>query len=79
MGEDLGRGLGFFCLEDKLGEGEGEGKGGRNFERRRILGNRLVFGNSHRDTIVAGNFGLTGQETTTIPGAMESKRLFLVG
>jgi hypothetical protein len=33
--------------------------------------NRLVFGNSHRDTVVAGNFGLGGQETTRIPGARE--------
>jgi hypothetical protein len=44
-----------------------------------ILVNSLVLGNSHRDTIVAGNFGLGGQETARIPGARESERLFLVG
>jgi hypothetical protein len=30
-------------------------------------------------TIVTGKFGLEGQETARIPGARESKRLFLVG
>jgi len=30
-------------------------------------------------TVVAGSFGLRGQETARIPRARESKRLFLVG
>jgi hypothetical protein len=55
-GEDLERALVFLFLEQKLGEGEGE----RNYERRRTLGNKLVFGNSHRDTVVVGNFWLGG-------------------
>jgi hypothetical protein len=41
--------------------------------------NNLFFGNSHRDIVVAGNFGLGGQETARIPGAREPERLFLVG
>jgi len=32
----------------------------------------------HRDTVVAGNFGLGGQETVRIHGAREPERLFLV-
>jgi hypothetical protein len=61
-----------------LGGEIGEEGGGRNSERRRLV-NNLVFGNSHRDTVVAGNFGLGGQETARIPGARELERLFLVG
>jgi hypothetical protein len=30
-------------------------------------------------TVVAGNFGLRGQETARIPGTREPERLFLVG
>jgi len=30
-------------------------------------------------TVVTGNFGLEGQETTKIPGAREPERLLLVG
>jgi len=41
--------------------------------------NNLVFGNSHRDTAIAGNFGHGVQETTRIPGDREPKRLYLVG
>jgi hypothetical protein len=41
--------------------------------------NNLVFGNSLRDTVVSGNFGLGGQETARIPIAREPERLFLVG
>jgi hypothetical protein len=37
------------------------------------------FGEVSQDTVVAGNFGLGGQETVRIPGARESERLFLVG
>jgi hypothetical protein len=55
-GEDLERGLFFLFLEEKLGDGEGE----RNYERRRTLGNKLFFGNSHRDIVVVGNVGLGG-------------------
>jgi hypothetical protein len=47
--------------------------------RRRRLMNNLVFGNSLRDIVVVGNFGLRGQETARILGAREPKRLFLVG
>jgi hypothetical protein len=52
--------------------------------RRRRGGNNSFAGtilleDSHRGTIVAGNFGLGGQETVRIPGARESERLFLVG
>jgi hypothetical protein len=37
------------------------------------------FGELSQGTVVAGNFGLEGQETARIPGARESERLFLVG
>jgi hypothetical protein len=40
--------------------------------------NRL-FWELSQGTVVAGNFGLRGQETTRIPGAREPERLFLVG
>jgi hypothetical protein len=39
----------------------------------------ILLEDSHMGTIVAGNFGLGGQETIRIPGARESERLFLVG
>jgi hypothetical protein len=38
-----------------------------------------VLGRFYRDIVVAGNFGLGGQETTRILGYREPKRLFLVG
>jgi hypothetical protein len=38
----------------------------------------MVFVKLSQGTVV-GNFGLGGQETTRIPGARESERLFLVG
>jgi hypothetical protein len=38
----------------------------------------MVFGELSQGTVVAGNFGLWGQETVRIPGARESERLFLV-
>jgi hypothetical protein len=41
--------------------------------------NKIVLGNFYRGTVVAGNFGLGGQETARIPGARELERLFLVG
>ena len=41
--------------------------------------NNLFFWNSHRDTIVAGNFVLEGQETARILGARKLERLFLFG
>jgi hypothetical protein len=37
------------------------------------------LGKFYRGTVVAGNFGLGGQETARIPGAREPERLFLVG
>jgi hypothetical protein len=39
----------------------------------------VLFEDSHRGTVVAGNFGLRGQETVMIPRARELERLFLVG
>jgi hypothetical protein len=39
----------------------------------------VLLEDSHRGTVVAGNFGLGGQETVRIPGAREPKMLFLVG
>jgi hypothetical protein len=39
----------------------------------------MVFGKLSQGTVVAGNFGLGGQETARIPGAREPERLFLVG
>jgi hypothetical protein len=39
----------------------------------------ILLEDSHRGTVVVGNFGLEGQETVRIPGARESERLFLVG
>jgi hypothetical protein len=47
--------------------------------RRRKLEGKIVLGNFYRGTVVAGNFGLGGQETARIPGAREPERLFLVG
>ena len=37
------------------------------------------FGELSHGTVVAGKFGLVGQETAKIPGARELERLFLVG
>jgi hypothetical protein len=76
--EGRGLGEGSFVVWFLGGEIGGRRRG-RNSERRRRLVNILVFGNSHRDTVVAGNFGLGGQETARIPGAREPERLFLVG
>jgi hypothetical protein len=72
-GEDKeeGRGLGegsHFVLENSARGGRGGGK----------LGEQL-FWELSQGTVVAGNFGLGGQETARIPGARESERLFLVG
>jgi hypothetical protein len=39
----------------------------------------VLLEDSHRGTVVAGNFGLGGQETVRIPRAREPERLFLVG
>jgi hypothetical protein len=39
----------------------------------------VLLEDSHRGIVVAGNFGLEGQETVRIPGAREPERLFLVG
>jgi hypothetical protein len=46
--------------------------GGENWENR-------AFRKLSQGTVVAGNFGLRGQETARIPRARESERLFLVG
>jgi hypothetical protein len=48
-------------------------------EKKEEIGRTIVLGNSHRALVVAGNFGLGGQETARIPGARELERLFLVG
>jgi hypothetical protein len=37
------------------------------------------FGELSHGIVIAGNFGLEGQETTRIPKAREPERLFLVG
>jgi hypothetical protein len=74
-GEDLEGGSFFW---GKFGE---EG-GGRNSEGDREEGGNWknnCFGELSQGTVVAGNFGLGGQETTRIPGARELERLFLVG
>jgi hypothetical protein len=73
--------------EENKEEGRGLGEGSsfiwdklwKRGKRRRKLGEHIVLGNSYRGTIVAGNFGLGGQETARIPGARYPKRLFLVG
>jgi hypothetical protein len=39
----------------------------------------ILFWELSQGTVVAGNFGLGGQETARIPGAREPERLFLVG
>jgi hypothetical protein len=73
----LERGL-FFVL-GKIG---GRRRQGRNSEKRRKkeeIGGKDCFGDFYRGTVVAGNFGLGGQETARIPGAREPERLFLVG
>jgi hypothetical protein len=61
----------------------GRRRQGGNSEREREEGGnwrtKIVLGNFYRDTAVAGNFGLGGQETARIPGAKEPERLFLVG
>jgi hypothetical protein len=73
----LERGLFFFLGE--IGEEEGKEEILKERGRRRKLEEQIVLGNFYRDTVVAGNFGLGGQETARIPGARESERLFLVG
>jgi hypothetical protein len=76
MGDDLERGL---CFERNWGRM----RQGRNSERERgrrwKLEEQIVLGRFYKNTVVTGNFGLGGQETARIPGARESKRLFLVG
>jgi hypothetical protein len=47
--------------------------------RRRRRNWRNGFEKLSQGTVVAGNFGLRGQETARIPGAREPERLFLVG
>jgi len=58
----------------KLGE-----KGGKETVLVATVFLTVLLEDSHRGTIVAGNFGLEGQETVRIPRARESERLFLVG
>jgi hypothetical protein len=66
-----------------LGKFGGRRRQGRNFEREREGGGNsrknIVLGNFYMGTVVAGNFGLRGQETARILGAREPKRLFLAG
>jgi hypothetical protein len=64
----LGEGSHFVLEISARGEGEEE----ENWENR-------WFWKLSQGTVVAGNFGLGGQETTRIPGAREPERLFLVG
>jgi hypothetical protein len=70
-GEDLEGGLSFW----------GEKEEGKEEEEKKeeIGGEKIVLGDFYRGTVVAGNFGLGGQETTRIPRARELERLFLVG
>jgi hypothetical protein len=77
--KEEGRGLGegyfvFFFWRRNWGKKEEE-----EILKEEEIGEHIGFGNSHRDTVVAGKFGLRGQETARIPGARESERLFLVG
>jgi hypothetical protein len=64
----LERGSHFGLEISARGEGGGGGKLGEQ-----------AFWKLSQGTVVAGNFGLGGQETARIPGARESERLFLVG
>jgi hypothetical protein len=64
----LGEGSHFGLEIFARGEGEGGGK----------LGEPIIL-ETLTGTVVAGNFGLRGQETARIPGAREPERLFLVG
>ena len=48
-----------------------DGGGGENWKN--------CFGELSQGTVVAGNFGLEGQEIARIPGARDPERLFLVG
>jgi hypothetical protein len=66
----------------KILEEEGRRRFWKGGERRRRLEDIYCFflgGDFYRGTVVAGNFGLGGQETARIPGAREMERLFLVG
>jgi hypothetical protein len=60
-----------------LGEEEGGGQETTVLAATVLL--TVLLEDSHRGTVVAGNFGLGGQETVRIPGAREPERLFLVG
>jgi hypothetical protein len=81
-GEGRTRGGGSFVLGDILVYGKvrkfGEEEGGRGVTTV-LVATTVFLEDSHRGTIVAGNFGLGGQETVRIPGAREPERLFLVG
>jgi len=55
-----------------LGEEEGGGE-------ETVLAATILLEDSHKGTVVAGKFGLRGQEIVRIPGARKSERLFLVG
>ena len=46
--------------------------------RKQFLAATVLLEDSHRGTVVAGNFGLGGQEIVRILGAREPDRLFLV-
>jgi hypothetical protein len=79
--KEEGRGLGegsFFL--GKIGEEEGKEEILKERgKKEEIGGHRLFWGDFTGALVVAGNFGLGGQETTRIPGAREPERLFLVG
>jgi hypothetical protein len=61
-GEDLEEGA-HFCL--RISEFLKDRGGGGNWEN--------CFGELSQGTVVAGNFGLGGQETAKIPGARERR------
>lgn len=62
-GEDLEGGL--FLLGEKIWKEGGDWK------------EKIVLRDFYLGTIVAGDFGLEGQETTRIPGTRELETLFL--
>jgi hypothetical protein len=77
--EGLGKGIfGFWVIFLVYGRE-------KNWERKKEEGMNqfmavtVLLEDSHRGTVVAGNFGLGGQEIIRNPGAREPERLFLVG
>jgi hypothetical protein len=59
--EGIGLGEGVILFWKNLGQEEVE-----EILKKRKIGRTICFGNSHMGTVVAGNFGLGGQETARI-------------